>query len=125
MTEDGPVHPPGSEPLIALADIPDGSARAVEALVEGVAESVIVLREGAGARAYLNVCPHAGHRLDWSPGNFLFDQGRLVCAVHGACFERTTGLCVAGPCRGSSLRAVSVSAADGWVRLDPVVRTSG
>lgn len=125
MKEDGPVHPSGQTRLVALADIPDGTAREVEAVVDGIAESVIVVREGQRACAYLNVCPHAGHRLDWSPGHFLFDQGRLVCAVHGACFERMTGLCVAGPCRGSSLRSVAVSESEGWVVLDPPVRTSG
>lgn len=117
MTEDGVVHPSGATRLIALADVPEGAAREVEAVVDGVAESVIVVREGGSARAYLNICPHAGHRLDWSPGNFLIDKGRLVCAVHGACFERMSGLCVAGPCRGSSLRAVAVEQADGWVVL--------
>ncbi|HTA65619.1 MAG TPA: Rieske 2Fe-2S domain-containing protein [Xanthomonadaceae bacterium] len=118
MTEAGVVHPGDGTRLIALADLPDGAARETEAVVDGIAESVIVLREGGKACAYLNICPHAGHRLDWSPGQFLIDQGRLVCAVHGACFERTTGLCVAGPCRGSSLRAVAVREADGWVMLE-------
>ena len=125
MTEVGGIHPGDGRRLIALADIPDGAAREVEALVDGIAESVILVREGGKARAYLNICPHAGHRLDWSPGNFLFDQNRLVCAVHGACFERMTGLCVAGPCRGSSLRSVAVSESEGWVELDASVRTSG
>ena len=83
------------------------------------AEGGAQLREGARTRAFLNICPHAGHRLDWSPGQFLIDQGRLVCAVHGAFFERVTGLCVSGPCRGSSLRQVAVVESDGWVLLDP------
>ena len=117
MTEAGDVHARDGLRLIALADIPDGGAREVEAVVEGVAESVILVREGSAVRGYLNVCPHAGHRLDWSPGNFLFDQGRLVCAVHGATFERASGLCVGGPCRGSSLRPVAVVARDGWACL--------
>lgn len=117
MTEDGAVHGADGLRLIALAEIPDGGAREVTATVDGVAESVIVVREGDNARAYVNVCPHAGHRLDWSPGNFLFDKNRLVCAVHGACFERMSGLCVAGPCRGDSLRPVEVGADAGWVVL--------
>lgn len=117
VTEDGGVHAGAVARLIALADIPDGAARESEAIVDGIAESLIVVREGANARAYLNVCPHAGHRLDWSPGNFLIDQGRLVCAVHGACFERMTGLCTSGPCRGSSLRSVAVTLVDGWVEV--------
>jgi nitrite reductase/ring-hydroxylating ferredoxin subunit len=117
VTESTGVHAGDGLRLIAVAEIPDGGAREVEAVVEGVAESVILVREGSTVRAYLNVCPHAGHRLDWSPGNFLFDQGRLVCAVHGASFERATGLCVGGPCRGNSLRPVVVVERDGWVTL--------
>ena len=118
MTEDGqPRSGPGAR-LMALADIPDGAARETEAVVEGIAESLILVRDGARACAFLNVCPHAGHRLDWSPGQFLIDQGRLVCAAHGACFERMTGVCTAGPCRGSSLRPVAVKAIDGWVVLE-------
>jgi nitrite reductase/ring-hydroxylating ferredoxin subunit len=117
VTEGSGVHAGDGLRLIAVAEIPDGGAREVEAVVDGVAESVILVREGATVRAYLNVCPHAGHRLDWSPGNFLFDQGRLVCAVHGASFERATGLCVGGPCRGSSLRTIPVVERDGCVCL--------
>lgn len=117
MTQEPGVHARDGLQLIAFADIPDGGAREVEAEVDGVAESVILVREGTGVRGYLNICPHAGHRLDWSPGNFLFDQGRLVCAVHGASFERASGLCVGGPCRGSSLRAVAVIVREGWVVL--------
>ena len=85
--------------------------------MDGVEESLILQRVDGRAVAFVNVCPHAGHRLDWAPGQFLIDQGRLVCAVHGACFERMQGLCVAGPCRGNSLRAVAVVEQDGWVLL--------
>ena len=104
--------------MIAFAEIPDGGAREVEACVEGVEESLILVREGTRAAAFLNVCPHAGRRLDWSPGQFLIDRGRLVCAVHGASFERMTGVCVGGPCRGSALRPVAVVERDGWLSLD-------
>ena len=115
MTEAGDVHVRDGLRLLAVADIPDGGAREVEAVVDGVAESVILVRAGPTVCAYLNVCPHAGHRLDWSPGQFLFDKDRLVCAVHGASFERASGLCVGGPCRGDSLRPVAVRVVDGWV----------
>jgi nitrite reductase/ring-hydroxylating ferredoxin subunit len=116
--------------LLAVVDIPDGGAREVEACVDGIEESLILVREGARSAAFLNVCPHAGRRLDWSPGQFLIDQGRLVCAVHGATFERMTGVCVAGPCRGSALRPVTVVERDGWLVLDAAasattVNTSG
>ncbi len=64
------------------------------------------------------MCPHAGRRLDWSPGQFLKSrEGQLVCAAHGASFELENGLCVAGPCRGDALRAVPVEVRDGQVWL--------
>ena len=61
----------------------------------------------------------AGRRLDWAPGQFLkTGDGLLVCAAHGASFELARGECVAGPCRGESLRAVAVRVVDGEVRQD-------
>ena len=108
-------------PLLALDDLPPGSFAEGEAMVDGAAESLVVHRDASGAvRAWLNVCPHAGRRLDWAPGQFLKSKdGLLVCAVHGASFELQGGDCVAGPCRGEALRAVPVSVVDGLVRLCP------
>jgi nitrite reductase/ring-hydroxylating ferredoxin subunit len=103
--------------LCRLDDIPDGEAIAVDAMLEGEEESLIVIRRGGEARAYLNVCPHAGRRLDWAPGKFLIRNDVLVCAAHGASFQAGDGLCIGGPCRGEHLRAVPVDVVDGEVRL--------
>ena len=104
---------------MALDALANGVLHEVEAVVDGDAESLIVHRDKDGdVRAWLNVCPHAGRRLDWAPGKFLLGKdGLLVCAVHGATFEATAGLCVAGPCRGQSLRPVPVAVRDGTVHL--------
>lgn len=107
-------------PLAELAQIEDGGFLEVEAELEGDAESLILHRGGDLVRAWLNVCPHAGRRLDWAPGKFLRNRdGQLVCAVHGATFELAQGECIAGPCRGASLRAVAVEVRDGAVWLAP------
>lgn len=96
-------------PLILLTQLADSTLTEVEATLDGDAESLILLREGDRVRAWLNVCPHAGRRLDWAPGEFLKSKdGLLVCAAHGASFELERGECVGGPCRGESLRAVAV-----------------
>ena len=79
----------------------DGGFLEVDAVVDGDAESLILYRDGQVVRAWLNVCPHAGRRLDWAPGKFLKSkEGHLVCAAHGASFELVNGDCIAGPCRG-------------------------
>lgn len=100
-----------------LDDLADGGLLEVEAEVDGVAESVILHRDGDRVRAWLNICPHAGRRLDWAPGKFLMSNGLLVCAAHGASFELREGACVGGPCRGDSLRGVAVTVVGGEVRL--------
>ena len=104
--------------LIALAAIEDGGLVEVEGTVNGDAESLILHRDGQRVRAWFNVCPHAGRRLDWAPGQFLkTKEGLLVCAAHGASFELDGGTCVAGPCRGEALRPVAVAVVDAMVML--------
>lgn len=104
--------------LAHVEQIEDGGFHEVEAVVDGDAESLILYRDGAVVRAWLNVCPHAGRRLDWAPGKFLKSKdGQLVCAVHGATFELAGGECVAGPCRGASLGPVDIELRDGQVFL--------
>ncbi|KAA2285286.1 Rieske (2Fe-2S) protein [Arenimonas fontis] len=96
--------------LIRLAGEPPEGLSECEVELEGETQSLIVLRQGPEVRAWLNICPHAGRRLDWAPGRFLVDkQGHLVCAAHGATFELGRGECVAGPCKGASLLPVAVS----------------
>lgn len=105
-------------PLIAVSAIPDAGFAEVEVELDGIAESLVLHRDGDRVRAWLNVCPHAGRRLDWAPGQFLRSKdGLLVCAAHGAAFETGEGVCVAGPCRGERLRAVPVRVRDGTVEL--------
>ena len=104
--------------IASLDALPEGEFSEAHALVGGEAESLVLYRQGAQVRAWLNVCPHAGRRLDWAPGQFLKSkQGELVCAVHGATFAPGDGHCTGGPCRGGALRAVPVQVVDGQVIL--------
>ena len=104
--------------LARIEQIEDGGFAEAEAVLDSDAESLILHRDGERVRAWLNVCPHAGRRLDWAPGRFLKSKdGLLVCAAHGASFELAGGCCVAGPCRGDRLRGVAVEVRDGVVWL--------
>ncbi|WP_310058705.1 Rieske (2Fe-2S) protein [Lysobacter niastensis] len=113
-------HPAAGETvaLLPLDRIADGGFAETEVTIDGDAESLLLYRDGDHVRAWLNICPHAGRRLDWAPGQFLKSKdGLLVCAAHGASFELQRGECVAGPCRGEALRAVPVSIREGQVFL--------
>ncbi len=107
-------------PLAELAALDDGGLSEVAVHVDGVEESLVLHRRGDVVQAWRNVCPHAGRRLDWAPGQFLKSrEGHLVCAAHGAAFGLADGVCVAGPCRGDALHAVPVEVREGRVWLVP------
>ena len=105
---------------MTLSALPLDSLHEREVLLDGEPESLIFYRDAAGqVRAWFNICPHAGRRLDWSPGQFLRSKtGELVCAVHGASFALPEGVCVAGPCRGECLRAVALQIDGDVVRVN-------
>jgi len=91
---------------------------AVDAEIDGESTSILVDCGRIPVQAWLNTCPHQGRRLDYAPGKFLIDKGRLVCAAHGATFQLGDGLCVAGPCRGEHLTKVFVEEdPDGTLRF--------
>ncbi|MGH8116199.1 MAG: Rieske (2Fe-2S) protein [Rhodanobacteraceae bacterium] len=108
------MNPP-NEFLCRLDDIPDGGVMGVDP-PDPQGEPLVLARHGNSVRAWLNICPHAGRRMDYAPGLFLVKDDKLTCAVHGATFAlRENGLCVEGPCRGQSLVAVRVQVRDGAV----------
>ena len=118
MRDDSQLSDGSGHLLLTLDRLPDDGLLEIEAVIDGDAESLLLFRQGEDVRAWLNICPHAGRRLDWSPGQFLRSkEGLLVCAAHGASFELGKGECVAGPCRGESLREVAVAVREGAVWL--------
>jgi nitrite reductase/ring-hydroxylating ferredoxin subunit len=106
-----------SRTLISRAELPDRQIIVVNADIDGENEAILLYRDHEQIQAWLNICPHAGRRLDYAPGKFLMQDGDLVCAAHGATFRLDKGECVAGPCRGASLKAVPVQCVDGQVCL--------
>jgi nitrite reductase/ring-hydroxylating ferredoxin subunit len=109
--------------LCSLDKIPDGGATAVDAVLVDGEESVILLRHGGQVSGYLNICPHAGNRLDYAPGKFLLKNDTLICAVHGAVFNQSDGLCTGGPCRGQHLCAVPIRVIDNAIYLKSADRS--
>ena len=104
--------------LIRRSDLPDTGLVALDAEIDGETTAIFVDCARNPLQAWMNCCPHQGRRLDYVPGKFLIDKGRLVCAAHGATFELADGSCVAGPCRGEHLSRVQVSEdADGLLRF--------
>lgn len=77
-----------------------------------------VVRYRGKVYGYLNRCAHVGIELDWQPGEFFDVSGLyLVCATHGAAYVPDSGRCVAGPCKGQSLKSLQVEEIDGRIYL--------
>jgi nitrite reductase/ring-hydroxylating ferredoxin subunit len=101
--------------LCTLADLPEGTARGFRALTT----HVLAVRDRNGVHVFLNRCPHLGVPLQWQDNRFLDEDGAFIrCASHGALFERDTGLCIQGPCRGDSLWQIECHVEDDVVLID-------
>ena len=77
-----------------------------------------LVRDAAGVRAFANLCPHQGHRLNLDENDFLIPDGSLIsCASHGALFRLEDGACISGPCTGRYLRHLECRVNEGeiWV----------
>jgi nitrite reductase/ring-hydroxylating ferredoxin subunit len=84
----------------------------------GGAGKGFAVRFDGEVRAYVNRCPHLGVELDWQPGEFFEESGLyFICSTHGAIFEPSSGLCIAGPCKGARLEAIAVAEQEGQVFL--------
>jgi nitrite reductase/ring-hydroxylating ferredoxin subunit len=104
--------------LCALAQIPDGGARGFTVGEGDWPLRGVLVRTGAAVWGYVNRCPHAGHPLNLKPHAFLTpDDALILCASHGALFDKQSGFCLAGPCTGKSLTAVPLELAEGYVLL--------
>jgi nitrite reductase/ring-hydroxylating ferredoxin subunit len=85
----------------------------------GLRREALVLRDERGElRVYRNLCKHLPISLDAGMGTFTTKSGEhVLCVTHGARYRREDGLCVHGPCRGTSLDAVPFEIDDGDVVL--------
>ncbi|MDM8350866.1 Rieske (2Fe-2S) protein [Pseudomonas sp. sp1636] len=90
--------------LCAPNELAEGQSRGF--VIDG--EKLFAVRKDGQVFAYRNRCPHKGIPLEWLPDQFLDHSASLIqCATHGALFLIDTGECVAGPCAGQSLKALS------------------
>lgn len=109
-----------SEPLngdtVDIAELAENQPR--QWLHPAYPVGVIVVKHNDNVTVWHNLCPHQARPLNYATGKYLqTPEGQLVCAAHGATFELTTGECIAGPCKGSMLRQVSINQYNGQVRL--------
>lgn len=115
-----PLAPAPGTALGPLADIPDGDAREFRFGEGRRAFSMLVVRRGEEARAYVNACPHVWLPLTYRGTSVVSADGaRLACSNHYAEFSVEDGRAISGPVEpGCRLTPVPVTVdANGVVRV--------
>ncbi len=115
---DYPSAPPEGYLLCKLSDLHRGSSCLLVQSANGEFPLVII-RDDAGLRAFVNACPHQYLPLNFRSEKVLSDDGsRLLCSAHGACFDSQTGVGLTADVQGNALDEVPLEiAADGSVSV--------
>ncbi len=109
-----PGAPAQGTKLCASNNISDPGSKGFEFGEEAQRFAMFVIRKDGQIFAYRDLCPHAGHPIDFPPDRFWSLNGKSVkCASHGALFDPQSGLCINGPCEGRSLLPVPIHQKDG------------
>lgn len=109
------------EPLCASEALAErGQAVVWDVMQWGRPVRAFALRYEGQVVAYLNRCVHVPTEMDWQAGEFLdMDRRWIVCSIHGAHYEPTTGRCAAGPCGRGRLTHLDTEERDGQVWWRP------
>jgi nitrite reductase/ring-hydroxylating ferredoxin subunit len=113
--------PAGALPLCASATLVEsGQACVFDVLLWKSPARAFALRFEGRVVAYMNRCAHVPTEMDWQPGEFLDSDRRFIlCSMHGALYEPTTGQCIGGPCAGGRLMGIDVVEKAGQVYWYP------
>ncbi|MFT3956777.1 MAG: Rieske 2Fe-2S domain-containing protein [Piscinibacter sp.] len=122
MPETDPAGERGpAQALCTSAELAErGDAVVFDVLQYGQPARAFALRIEGRVVAYLNRCAHVPAEMDWMPGQFLDgDRQFILCSIHGAAYEPSSGRCVAGPCGRGRLVSIDAEERDGQVYWYP------
>ena len=107
---------PGGRVIARAEEIQPGSVKKFWLICQKYRVDAFLVNDHGNFHAYVNRCRHMTTPLDFVRDRFFSEDGRyLMCYTHGALYEPTTGLCVAGPCKGESLYSLPVRVEQGEV----------
>lgn len=104
--------------LCPLSALPEGHSKSVDIHTNSQPLALVLVHKNGKIVGYHNQCPHLGIRLEWQPDQFLDIDGYFIqCASHAALFNIHDGHCIAGPCVGRYLDAISIDIRDGMIGM--------
>ena len=84
--------------ICSLDDLIDNKAILLEEK-NNYLPGLIVFKNKNIIKIWINDCPHANLSLDLIKGKVQSNDGKLLCANHGAKFDPESGICLKGPCK--------------------------
>ena len=119
---DLPRAPAPGTVLGTANELPDGKATLLALDTGGGAAQpfrLLLLRDGAQVRAFVNRCPHFGVPLAAKQALLISKPGNsITCNVHYARFRWSDGVCDSGECVGEGLMPVPLDvSADGQLSI--------
>jgi len=110
-TDAGP--PPGTL-LLNIKDIPKHGGKDIQFKRGDHQINIFVQKNGERYHVFENSCPHAGTPLNMFGDKFLNVDGNFIlCRTHGALFDKSSGKCIGGPCKGDYLNPVAFEVREG------------
>src|ERR671924_389863 len=102
--------------IAKAAELEPGSVKKFWLICHNYRVDGFLINDSGKFYAYVNRCRHMTTPLDFIRDQFFSEDRRyLMCYTHGALYEPSTGLCVAGPCKGESLYRLPVQVDSGDV----------
>lgn len=99
----------GASIVARVTDVEPGGVKRFSIICQKYRVAGFLVNEGGRFHAYVNRCRHMATPLDFIRDQFLSEDGQyLMCYTHGALYERGSGLCISGPCKGESLYRLPV-----------------
>lgn len=108
---------PGTQ-LCSREEIPDGGARLIAIVDDKVVFdtmpprvfSLVLTRDGAQVRGWVNRCAHFGVPLAHKQSQLIYKSGQSIsCNVHYARYAWDDGRCLSDECAGEGLIALPLS----------------
>lgn len=99
--------------LCRINELPEHGALGFNLKGHG-SDDLFIVRRGGVLRVYRNSCPHwPGSSMPWRKHAYLDSTGKFIlCSGHGARFTIDDGVCIHGPCLGSTLEAIPLRVDD-------------
>ena len=104
--------------LCTTEQIPEGEGRGFEIDLPGNEKlQVLIVHYNDQFFAYENACAHFGVRLDVTPDYRFLQDGDIVCQVHYARYEATSGACIRGDCNNEGLKSLQINLVGSEIHL--------